>query len=157
MKIYKKSLGVSIGLSLFSYIFGGVNNIAAYNDGTGIPQLKVISGEIFYLVSLAAIYYLIFASIKKDKNFIFLIWPAGLIATFPLYYTLFPTFIEHRGVLSTLYLIGGDYLAAHHNINWYFMDWGVWEQAFVLYFWPLYTLVIYKTLALIFKAKSKQK
>jgi hypothetical protein len=144
--IHKKSLGLAIGLSLFSYIFGGVNNIAAYNDGTGIPQFKVISGEILYVVSLMTIYYLIFISIKKDKNFIFLIWPAGLLATFPLYYSLFPIFMEHRGTLSTLYLTLGDYLAQKHNINWYFMDWGVWEQAFVLYFWLTHEIWIISVL-----------
>ncbi len=157
MRLHKKSFATALGLATFSYLFGGVNSIAAYNDGTGIPQLKVISGEIFYLVSLAVIYYLIFASIKKDKNFIFLIWPAGLIATLPLYYSLFPTFMEHRGTLSTLYLTLGDYLAQQHNINWYFMDWGSWMGAFVLYFWPLYTLLTYKILAIVFKSNPKKK
>lgn len=159
MKIHKKSLLTSVGFSLFSYVFGGVNRIAAYNDGTGIPQLKVISAEIFYVLSLIGIYYTMFISIKKDKNFVFLIWPAWIIALFPVFYTLYPPFIEQHpgGILSNLYLIIGDYLAQSHNINWYYMDWGVWQQAVILYFWPLYALVIYKILALAFKFKTKKK
>jgi hypothetical protein len=142
---------------LFRFFFGNLSYLTPYSDGTGIPQFKVLSIQIFYFISLIAIYYSLFISIKKDPNFIFSIWPTGLIATIPVYYTLFPPLVEHHNGLSSLYLLFGDYLAHQHNINWYYMDWGGWMIAIALYCWPLYTLLIYKIISLIVRNKKQIK
>lgn len=55
--------------------------------------------------------------------------------------------IPDRAV-SAPYLLIGDFLRDKHGINWYFMDWGGWMETVALYFFPIYTYLVYQLIKL---------
>lgn len=155
----KKRFGIAIFLAFFLiYFIGGLRDISGNSKINPYSPLFILSIHLFILSTFTFFSYVLLGNFKKPLRLILLMLSAFLVGPL-VYYTLFPSFLNSRGLLSDWYILIGDPLRDIYGINWYWMDWGVWVTCVGIYllFFYLYVANLVIGLLLHFLKKSKPK